>query len=156
ERCRAEGRVRRSGDRIRIAAQLIDAATGAHRWAERYDRELHDVFAVQDEVARAIVVTLATHVNRAETERALLKTPAAWEAYEYYLRGAEAFLLHVTRRTKASLYDARHLLEQSLRIDPNYARAAAMLVRTHFFAYIEPLDRDYLSPILFDLALSLS
>src|SRR5215470_598865 len=73
-----EGSVRRSGDRIRIAAQLIDAVTGAHRWAERYDRELHDGFAIQDEVVRAIVATLAAHVNRAETERALLKPPAAW------------------------------------------------------------------------------
>src|SRR5262249_21896256 len=70
-----EGSVRRSGDRIRIAAQLIDAMTGAHRWGERYDRKLHDVFAVQDEVARAIVATLAAHVNRAEIERALLKPP---------------------------------------------------------------------------------
>jgi adenylate cyclase len=78
-----EGSVRRSGDRLRITAQLIDTATGGHRWAERYERELHDVFAVQDEVARAIVAILAAHVNRAEVERALLKPPAAWEAYEY-------------------------------------------------------------------------
>src|SRR6266849_6289795 len=89
-----EGSVRRSGDRVRITAQLIDAITGAHRWGERYDRELHDVFAVQDEVARTIVAILAAHLNRAETERALLKPPAAWEAYEYYLRGAEAFFLY--------------------------------------------------------------
>jgi adenylate cyclase len=108
------GSVKRSGDRIRITAQLIDAVTGAHRWAERYPRKLHDVFAVQDEVVRAIVATLAAHVNRAETERALLKPPAAWEAYEYYLRGAEAFFLHISRRTKASRHDARRLLEQSL------------------------------------------
>src|SRR5215468_4528627 len=151
-----EGSARRSGDRIRIAAQLIDAMTGAHRWAERYDRELRDAFAVQDEVASAIVAILAAHVNRAETARALLKPPSAWEAYKNYLRGAEAFLLHVTRRTKASLYDARHLLEQSLRIDPNYARAAAMLARTHFFAYLEPLDGDYLSPAALDRALELA
>src|SRR5258708_4452782 len=72
-----EGSVRRSGDRVRITAQLIDAETGAHRWAERYDREVRDVFAVQDEVARAIVATLAAHVNRAEIERAMLKPPAA-------------------------------------------------------------------------------
>jgi adenylate cyclase len=65
-----EGSVRRSGDRVRVTAQLIDAETGAHRWAERYDREVRDVFAVQDEVARAIVATLAAHVNRAEIERA--------------------------------------------------------------------------------------
>src|SRR5262249_18639266 len=151
-----EGSVRRSGDRIRIAAQLIDAATGAHRWAERYDRELHDVFAVQDEVVRAIVATLAAHVNRAETERALLKPPAAWEAYEYYLRGAEAFFLHVSSSTKASLYDTRRLLEQCLAIDPGYARAAAMLSFTDSRAYIEPYDGDYLSPATLDRALELA
>jgi len=149
-----EGSVRRGGDRVRIAAQLIDAATGAHRWAERYDRELHDAFAVQDEVARTIVTTLAAHVNRAEIERALLKPPAAWEAYEYYLRGAEAF--NMSRRTKASLYDARRLFEQSLAIDPNYSRAAAMLSQTHFSGYIMPGDGDYLSPPALDRALELA
>jgi TolB-like protein len=101
-----EGSVRRSGERIRFMAQLIDAMTGTHRWAERYDRELREVFALQDEVARTIVVILVAHVNRAETERALLKPPAAWEAYEYYLRGAEAYSLHSTRRTTASLRPA--------------------------------------------------
>jgi adenylate cyclase len=151
-----EGSVKRSGDRVRITAQLVDAATGAHRWAERYDRELHDVFAVQDEVARAIVATLAAHVKRAETERALLKPPAAWEAYEYYLRGAEAFFLHYITRTKASLYDARRLLEQALAIDPGYARAAAMLSWTHFYAYVEPFDGDYLSPAALDRAVELA
>jgi adenylate cyclase len=151
-----EGSVRRSGDRVRITGQLIDAMTGAHRWAERYDRELHDVFAVQDEVVRAIVAILAAHVNRAETERALLKPPAAWEAYEYYLRGAEAHFLHVSRRTKASLYDARRLLEQSLAIDPDYARAYAMLSLTHVYAYFEPFDGDYLNPAALDRALELA
>jgi adenylate cyclase len=151
-----EGSVRRNGDRLRITAQLIDAVTGAHRWAERYPRELVDVFAVQDEVARAIVATLASHVNRAETERALLKPPAAWEAYEYYLRGAEAYFLHISRRTKDSLYEARRLLEQSLAIDPDYARAAAALSDTHVYAYIEPYDGDYLSPAALDHALELA
>jgi adenylate cyclase len=151
-----EGSVRRIGDRIRIAAQLIDAMTGAHRWAERYDRELHDVFAVQDEVARAIVTILAAHVNRAEIERALLKPPAAWQAYEYYLRGAEALLLHINRRTKASLYDARRLLEQSLAIDPDYARAYAMMSHTHVSAFIDPIDGDYLNPAALDRALELA
>jgi adenylate cyclase len=151
-----EGSVRRSGDRVRITAQLIDATTGAHRWAERYDRELHDVFAVQDEVARAIVAILAAHVNRAEIERALLKPPATWEAYDYYLRGAEAFFLHQNRRTKASLYDARRLLEQCLVIDSGYARAAAMLSLTHLHAYFEPFDGDYVSPAALDRALELA
>jgi adenylate cyclase len=151
-----EGRVRRSGDRIRITAQLIDATTGAHRWAERYDRELHDVFAVQDEVARAIVSILAAHVNRAETERALLKPPAAWDAYHFYLRGAEAFFLHLSRRTKTSLYDARRLLEQSLAIDPHYTRAYALLSRTYVYAYAEPFDCDYGSLAAVDRALELA
>jgi adenylate cyclase len=151
-----EGSVRRIGDRVRIAAQLIDAVTGAHRWAERYDRELHDVFAVQDEVARAIVATLAAHVNKAEVERVLLKPPAAWQAYEYYLRGAEALFSHANRRTKASLYDARRLLEQSLAIDPNYARAYAMLSFTHVNAYIDPIDGDYVNPAALDRALELA
>jgi adenylate cyclase len=151
-----EGSVRRSGDRVRIAAQLIDGTTGDYRWAERFDRELHDVFAVQDEVVRAIVATLAAHVKRAEIDRALLKPPAAWESYEYYLRGAEALLLHMNRRTKASLYDARRMLEQSLAIDPDYARAAAMLSQTYIHAYVEPFDSDYLSPAALDRALELA
>jgi adenylate cyclase len=151
-----EGSVKRIGDRVRITAQLIDAMTGAHRWAERYDRERHDVFAVQDEVVRAIVAILAAHVKRAETERALLKPPAAWEAYEYYLRGAEAYFLHQSRGAKASLYDARGLLERCLAIDATYARAAAMLSRTYQHAYTQPVDGDYLSPAALDRALELA
>jgi adenylate cyclase len=151
-----EGSVRRSGDRVRITAQLIDAATGAHRWGERYDRELRDVFAVQDEVARTIVAILAAHINRAETERALLKPPASWEAHDCYLRGAEAFLLHTDSPAKASLHDARRLLEQSLAIDPGYARAVAMLSWTYLRAYIEPFDGDYLSPAALDRGVELA
>jgi len=151
-----EGSVRRSGDRVRIAAQLIDAVTGTHLWAERYDREVHDIFAVQDEVARRIVALLAAHVNHAEGERVLLKPPATWEAYECYLRGAEALALHQNRRTKASLYEARRLLEQSLTIDPDYARAAAVLSWTYLNAYLEPFDDDHLSPAVLDRALELA
>jgi adenylate cyclase len=72
-----EGSIRRAGDRIRINAKLIDAASGAHRWAERYDREVSDVFAVQDEVTRAIVTVLSGYLNMAEAERTLLKPPAS-------------------------------------------------------------------------------
>jgi len=151
-----EGSLGRRGDHIRITAQLVDAVTGTHRWAERYDRQLVEIFAVQDEVVRAIVAILAAHVRRAEIERALLKPPAAWEAYDYYLRGAEAFLLHINRRTKASLYEARRLLEQSLAIDPEYARAAAVMSQTHVHGYLEPFDGDYLSPAALDRALELA
>ena len=88
-----EGSIRRDGDRVRIGAQLIDAVTGAHRWADRYDRKLEDVFAVQDEVACTIVAVLAAHVNKAEAERALTKPPAIWLAYDYYLRAADTLAL---------------------------------------------------------------
>ncbi len=67
-----EGSIRRGGDRVRISVQLIDSANGAHRRAERYDRELKDVFTIEDEVARTIAAVLAAHVNKAEAERTLL------------------------------------------------------------------------------------
>ena len=124
-----EGSIRRAGDRIRISAQLIDAATGAHRWAERYDRKLEDVFAVQDEVARTIVAVLAVHVNKAETERALAKPPATWQAYDHYLRAAHTLALFHSSFTRQELLEARRGLDQALAIDPNYARAHATLSR---------------------------
>ena len=111
-----EGSIRRSGDRIRINAQLIDAASGAHHWAERYDRQLSDVFAVQDEVACAIVTVLAGYLNMAEAERTLLKPPAAWEAYDYYLRGAQTYWSGFTESAVTSTYEARRLLAKSLSI----------------------------------------
>jgi adenylate cyclase len=151
-----EGGIRRDGERVRITAQLIDAVTGAHRWAERYDRVLKDVFAVQDEVARSIVAILAAHVNRAEAERTLLKPPAIWEAHDYYLRGADICSLHSRTGVVASLYEARRLLEQSLAIDRSYARAYAVLSWTHWWTYVEPLDRDYLSPAGLERALELA
>jgi adenylate cyclase len=151
-----EGGIRRAGDRVRISAQLIDATTGAHRWAERYDRELSDVFAVQDEVARTIVTFLAAHVSKAETERMLLKPPATWEAYDYYLRAAQAFGQAFTSRTRASIDEARRFLEQSLSIDPGYARAYALLARTHAHTYVEPIDDDYLTAEGLDRAYELA
>ena len=77
--------------RIRISAQLIDAATAAHRWAERFDRTLEDVFVVQDEVVRTIVAILAVQVRKAETERMRAKPPNSWQAYDYFLQGLDAF-----------------------------------------------------------------
>jgi adenylate cyclase len=147
-----EGSIRRSGDRIRISAQLIDAASGAHHWAERYDRQLSDVFAVQDEVTCAIVTVLAGYLNMAEAERTLLKPPAAWEAYDYYLRGAQTYWSGFTESAVTSTYEARRLLEKSLSIDPNYARAYAMLARSHVATYLEPRDGDYLLPAGLDRA----
>ena len=122
-----EGSIRRAGDRVRISAQLVDAVTGAHRWAERYDRKLDDVFAVQDEVARTIVTLLAAHVNKAEAERTLNKPPAAWHAYDYYMRAADVFSSFRTSLDVERLYETRRLLERCVSIDSNYARAYGML-----------------------------
>src|SRR5206468_1662907 len=84
-----EGSVRRAGDRVRITAQLIDAATGTHLWAERFDRELADIFAVQDEVVRTVAATVAGRVEVAGAEMARRKPPESLVAYDYALRGLE-------------------------------------------------------------------
>ena len=147
-----QGGVRRSGSRIRVTAQLIDTATGAHRWADRYDRELKDEFAVQDELAYSIVTILAARVTEAETASTRLKPPATWEAYDYYLRGAETFRLALSGQTRELMHRARELLHESLNRDPNYARAHAMLARVQTHAYLEPIDEDYLDPIALDRA----
>jgi len=139
-----EGSVRRLGDRIRISAQLIDAVTGANRWAERYDRKLEEVFAVQDEVARSIVTTLAAHVRKAETERTRARSPNSWEAYDYYLQASDTFDSLLLSFSAEDLYEARRLLRQSLSIDAGYARAYALLSRSYTFAWLSPLDGDFL------------
>ena len=135
--------------------QLADAVTGAQRWAERYDRQLEDVFAVQDEVARTIVAILAAHVNKAEIERTINKAPETWQAYDYYLRAADAHASFLSSWKAAELYEVRRLLEHSLAIDPNYARAYARLARTHLIAWLISLDGDYLNPLALDRAPSI-
>jgi adenylate cyclase len=147
-----EGSIRRSADRVRISAQLIDAKTGVHRWAERYDRKLEDVFAVQDEVARTIAAVLAAHVSKAETERTLNKPPATWQAYDYYVRAAWLWASYNSSYNVEDLYGARRLLEHSLLIDPNYARAHAKLSNTYTLAWHQSLDADFLSPAALDRA----
>src|SRR5262249_46655995 len=125
------GSIRRSGDRIRIAAQLIDAGTATHRWAEHYDGKLDDVFAVQDEVVRTIVAILAAHVRQAETERTRAKPPNSWRAYDYYLQAAEAFSSFRSSSKTEDLYETRRLLQQALAVDSSFARSHALLASSH-------------------------
>ena len=141
-----EGSIRKIDDQVRITAKLVDAITGAHRWAERYDREMKDIFAVQDEVARTIASFLAAHVGKAEVERTLVRPPATWQAYDYYLQGRNAFFSSfLTTYRVADLYTARQHLLSALSIDQNYASAHAVLSNIHLCAYIHPLDDDYLN-----------
>jgi adenylate cyclase len=148
-----EGSVRRGGDRIRITAQLVEAATGVHCWAERYDRKLEDIFALQDEVVGTIVGILAAHVRRAETERTRSKPPSGWQAYDYYLRGVDYYNGPFSLSLSAEdLAEARRLLHQSLAIDSNYARSHAMLATSYCAAWVNPVDSDFLKPDAIDRA----
>ena len=147
-----EGSVRRSRDRIRISAQLIDAATGAHRWAEQYDRNLHGIFAVQDEVVRTIVAILAAHVKKAEIERTRAKPPTSWQAYDYYLQADDAHTSYMSSFSVEDLYESRRLLHESLAIDANYAPSYALLAHTHEAGYTSQHDTDFLNPRALDHA----
>ncbi|HYL28692.1 MAG TPA: protein kinase [Gemmatimonadales bacterium] len=116
-----EGSVRKAGTKLRVTAQLVNVADGYHLWSERYDRQLEDVFAIQDEIAENIVRALRVVLSDAE-QRALEQAPAAdIEAYDYYLRGRQFF--HQFRRT--SIQFARRMFERAMEADPRYARAYA-------------------------------
>jgi TolB-like protein/Tfp pilus assembly protein PilF len=117
-----EGSVRRIGTRLRITAQLIDAKSGHHLWAEKFDRDQNDIFAVQDQVVRTIVTTLAGRVQAAGADIASRKAPASLAAYECVLR-ADALPLY----DPAAGAEARLLYEKAIEIDPGYARAYALL-----------------------------
>jgi TolB-like protein len=117
-----EGSVRRIGERIRVTAQLVDAASATHLWAERYDRDLKDLFAVQDEVVQTIVGTLVGRVQAAGAEQAKRKPPSNLAAYECVLRGDSLPI----GDDKAEA-EARRLYEKAIELDPTYARAYALL-----------------------------
>jgi tetratricopeptide (TPR) repeat protein len=117
-----EGSVRKSGNRVRITAQLIDAANDAHVWAERYDRELVDIFAAQDEVTQAIVAAVAPAVG--ELERARARPPCcSTSAWELHQRG----LWHVYRYNRDDLVSAIELFERAIAVDARFAPAHAGL-----------------------------
>ena len=151
-----EGSIRRGGDRVRISAQLIDSGTGTHRWAERYDCELKDVFTIQDEVARTIASILAAHVNKAEVERTLLKPPVTWQAYDHYMRAAAAWASFQSSWKLESLLETRQHLANSLKIDPKYARAYSLLASTHRVAWLNPVNEEYLTAVALDRAITLA
>ncbi len=138
-----EGSVRRDAGRVRITAQLVEAATGMHLWAERYDRVLEDALAVQDEVARQIVTVLAVHVRKAESGHVLTKPPAAWQAYDYYLQAVACVTAYHASYDKETLFRGRRLLQQALAIDPAYARAQATLSSCYVSQWVHRWDDDF-------------
>jgi TolB-like protein/Tfp pilus assembly protein PilF len=124
-----EGSVRKEGNRVRITVQLIDVITGSHVWAERYDRELADVFAVQDEITEAIVAAIEPQLYAAEHVRASRKAPENLDAWELVMRA----LSHFWHMTQEDNIAAQKLLEQAIAIDPNYAQALAVLAVSRTF-----------------------
>jgi adenylate cyclase len=121
-----EGSVRKVGDRVRITAQLIDAATGGHVWADRYDRDLTDIFAIQDEISKAIVAALRVKLLPAEKKAIEARGTSSVEAYNLYLMARQQW-------TEGSLGDVRRqetivrICQQALSFDPNYAQAWALM-----------------------------
>jgi adenylate cyclase len=137
-----EGGVQRAGSRVRITAQLVDASSGYHVWAERYDREMGDIFAVQDEVTHQIVRALAVKLSEGEKGR-LGRTPTGVpEAYDLVLRGHEAR----RRTTRESNAEARRLFVKAIDLDSEYAAAYAGLSWTHLqsWQFLWTTDRDSL------------
>ena len=124
-----EGSVRKSGDRVRITAQLNDVATGSHIWAEHYDRDLTDVFAVQDEITEAIVAAIEPQLYVAENFRARRKPPNSLDAWDLVMRA----LSHYWRVTRQDNVVAQALLEKAIAIDPNYGQALGVLATSHMF-----------------------
>jgi len=116
-----EGSVRRSGNRVRVTVQLIDAATGNHIWAERYDRDFVDLFDLQDELTRAIVATLPGRLGAAEAERLRRKPPSDMAAFDYVLAGK----IHHHRATPEDNDEALRLLDKAIALDPQFAQAHA-------------------------------
>jgi TolB-like protein/Flp pilus assembly protein TadD len=127
-----EGSVRKSGNRLRISAQLINVANGYQLWSERYDRELEDVFAIQDEIAENIVRALRVVLSEDEKRAIEVGPRADVQAYDYYLRGRQ--FLHQFRRT--SVQFARRMFERAMEIDPTYVRAYAGAADCCSFLYM--------------------
>jgi len=123
-----EGSVRRASNRVRITVQLIEAANNNHIWAERFDRDLEDIFSVQDEVTRIIVATIAGRIESVGHERATRMSADSLKAYDLFLR-AKSIFLRFTRTDNAA---ARELLKRVITLDPANAQARAVLCATHY------------------------
>ena len=142
------GAVRRENGRLRVSARLIEAETGAQRWADIYDREFSDVIALQDDLARRIVTVLLSRITQAELERAQRKGPRTLGAYDLFLRG-RAMLATVDTSPIGDyghrLIGARRALEEAVRLDPGYAPALAALSDTNNRAWLVSSDEPELA-----------
>ena len=118
-----EGSVRKAGDQVRISAQLIDGESGKHIWAERYDRELGDIFAVQDEITRKVTAAIEPELDEAERSRAALKPPDSLDAWELYQKGSFHIYDEDVHGDITNLERAAICFRQAIELDPRFSRA---------------------------------
>jgi len=133
-----QGSVRRAGGRVRVTAQLVDAASGLQLWAERYDGELGDVFALQDELTEQIVARIEPELARAESQRAERKAPQNLDVWDLNLRA----LARVHRGSATDLQEANRLLRESLRLDAEWSHTWAALAYTHYHEALHGWTHD--------------
>ena len=122
-----EGSIRKAGNRVRITVQLIDAQNGYRLWSEQFDRELDDIFAIQDEIARSVVDALGLSLTRREEHRFLKRSTSNVPAYEFYLRGRKLF----QKWTRQNIELARKMFQRAIELDPDFADAWAGLATAH-------------------------
>jgi len=127
-----EGSVRKAGNRVRVTSQLIDATNGMHIWADRFDRDLTDIFAVQDELTKEIISALKVKLTPEQKDRLVRKSTIGLEAYNLFLRGRELALLH----TKSNNAEARVILERAISFHPDFAAAHAYIALTRLNDYL--------------------
>jgi TolB-like protein/Tfp pilus assembly protein PilF len=137
-----EGSVRKAGSRVRIAAQLLDAATGSHLWADKFDSEIEDIFELQDAVTAGVIAAISPQLERAEIERAQRKPTENLQAYDYYLRAFASFY----KFTRESNLEAMRLAQIAREIDPEFAGAYALGARCYVarrtFGWIVDADQE--------------
>lgn len=124
-----EGSVRKAANQVRITGQLIDATTGAHLWAERFEGSLDDIFELQDRIAASVVGAIAPQMERAEIERAKRKPTENLNAYDYYLRG----MANLHQGSREAIDEALSLFEKAMQLDPGFAAAHAMAAWCYFW-----------------------
>ncbi len=133
-----EGSVRKSGARVRITAQLIDAATGGHLWAERFDRDLTDIFAVQDDVTTQIVAALALNLSASDRQNIAVEQSDNLDAYDCFLRGRELWY----RQTRDLNVKALEMLTRAIEIDENFTSAYAFIAIAHMRDYLNQWSKS--------------
>jgi TolB-like protein/class 3 adenylate cyclase/pimeloyl-ACP methyl ester carboxylesterase len=122
-----EGSVRKAGARVRVTGQLVDTSTGGHIWADKLDRELNDIFALQDEITEAVAAVIEPNITRAEIERAARPRPDNLTAYDYYLRALPRYY----SMTEEGFTDALQLCSRALEVDPRYSAAMRLAADMH-------------------------